>query len=45
MLADFVNDEQNYVTNVAVMERNNVSGIYSFDKAFDNIPWLKRKEA
>jgi len=35
----------NDATNLAVMERNKISNIYSFDKAFDNIPWLKRKDA
>jgi len=34
----------NDATNLAVMERNNISNIYSFDKAFDNVPWLKRKD-
>ncbi len=33
----------NDAINLAVMERNNISNIYSFDKAFDNVPWLKRK--
>ena len=35
----------NDAINLAVMERNNILDIYSFDKAFDNIPWLKRKDA
>jgi len=35
----------NDASNVAVMERNKISDIYSFDKAFDNIHWLKRKGA
>lgn len=33
----------NDALNVAIMKRNNISEIYSFDKAFDKIPWLKRK--
>jgi len=35
----------NDATNLIVMERNNISNIYSFDKAFDNISWLKRKDS
>jgi len=35
----------NDATNLAVMERNEISNIYSFDKAFDKVPWLKRKES
>jgi len=35
----------NDAINLAVMERNNISEICSFDKAFDNVPWLKRKNA
>jgi len=35
----------NDAVNLAVMERNNISNIYSFDKTFDNIPWLKRKDS
>ena len=35
----------NDAINLAVMERNNIRNIYSFDKAFDNVPWLKRKKA
>ncbi len=33
----------NDATNLAVMERKNISNIYSFDKAFDNVAWLRRK--
>ncbi|MBS7652401.1 MAG: PIN domain-containing protein [Candidatus Bathyarchaeia archaeon] len=35
----------NDATNVAIMERKNISKLYSFDKVFDNVPWLKRDEA
>ena len=35
----------NDAVNVAVMERKNISGVYSFDKALDSVPWLKRKDA
>lgn len=35
----------NDAVNLAVMERNSISNIYSFDKAFDNTPWLKRKDS
>lgn len=35
----------NDATNLAVMERNNISNIYSFDKAFENVPWLRRKDS
>lgn len=35
----------NDATNLAIMKRNNISNIYSFDKAFDNITWLRRKDS
>ena len=35
----------NDATNLAVMERNNISNIYSFDKTFDNVSWLRRKRS
>lgn len=35
----------NDATNLAVMERKSISNIYSFDKAFNNVPWLRRKDS
>ncbi|MFQ6074631.1 MAG: type II toxin-antitoxin system VapC family toxin [Candidatus Bathyarchaeia archaeon] len=33
----------NDALNVAVMKRNNIQSLYSLDKAFDRVPWLKRR--
>ena len=33
----------NDALNVAIMERNGIDHLYSFDKAFDNVPWIKRE--
>lgn len=33
----------NDALNVAVMERNGIGHLYSFDKAFDKVPWIKRE--
>ena len=33
----------NDAINIAIMKRNDISNIYSFDKAFDEVPWLSRK--
>ena len=30
--------------NMAIMERNKITEIYSYDKAFDSVPWLNRKQ-
>ena len=33
----------NDAVNLAIMEKNDISNIYSFDKSFDGVPWLERR--
>jgi len=35
----------NDAVNLAVIERNGISNMYTFDKSFDNVPWLGRKDS
>jgi len=35
----------NDAANLAVMDRNGISNIYTFDKSFYNVPWLRRKDS
>jgi len=37
--------EFNDSLNLSIIERENIPGVYSFDKAYGRIPWLTRKQS